>query len=393
MTSDSEDEEQMIEVLPDVIKGWLLLEKAGLDSLERSIIQSDIKSRFTLLGVENSLRAHWTDDQVKRRDEGGKHHAHFEDWDEDEDAPPQPFDADYFDDWSEEDMVLYQSAQAEEAQAWAQIQDGRRTLKAARERQKEVRLNRKFFPSKGRGKSGVGKHPGGSSSSARAEGPCLRCGKAHATRMCPQRNESEEKGTFQADASAEFIYYAETLFGEHQNPEEAMAANGNMKMSTQEAMKAGFGVLDPGATRTMGSITALEHARAVCLQQHRQDNVAAINVDERPVFAFADSETAKCSSTILLSLPVAEQRMKLRVHALDKGSVPVLLSIDTLKPMRAIVDYGRDEVVFVGINPQKCVKLSTTSTGHQILPLTQDFMKEARDLQAPVHRLGCLRSE
>ena len=56
-----------VDILPDVVQGWLLLEKAGLD-LEKSIIQSDIKSHFSLEGVENSLRAHWTDGQVRRRD-------------------------------------------------------------------------------------------------------------------------------------------------------------------------------------------------------------------------------------------------------------------------------------------------------------------------------------
>ena len=38
---DSDYEEQLVEILPDVVKGWLLLEKAGLDSLERGIIQSE----------------------------------------------------------------------------------------------------------------------------------------------------------------------------------------------------------------------------------------------------------------------------------------------------------------------------------------------------------------
>ena len=73
--------------------------------------------------------------------------------------------------------------------------------------------------------------------------------------------------------------------------------------------------------------------------------------------------------------------MKLRVHALDNGTVPVLLSIDTLKRMKAIVDYGNDEVVFVAVNPQKCV---STATGHQILPLARDFMSGARSVQRPV---------
>ena len=80
--------------------------------------------------------------------------------------------------------------------------------------------------------------------------------------------------------------------------------------------------------------------------------------------------------------------MRLRVHALDRGQVPILLSIDTLKKLGAIVDYGRDEAVFRSVDPQRCVKLETTVTCHQILPLTKDFMKQGYPLEAPVSRIG-----
>ena len=49
------DEEDFVEILPDAIKGWLLLEKASLDAMERQLIQSEIRGNFTLSAVENSL--------------------------------------------------------------------------------------------------------------------------------------------------------------------------------------------------------------------------------------------------------------------------------------------------------------------------------------------------
>ena len=52
-------------------------------------------------------------------------------------------DDSFFEDLSEEDVALYQAARQSEAEAWAQVQQGRRTLREARERQKEVRLGRK----------------------------------------------------------------------------------------------------------------------------------------------------------------------------------------------------------------------------------------------------------
>ena len=394
--TDSEEEEPLVEVLPDVIKGWLLLEKAGLDTLEKSIIQSDIKSQFTLLNVENSLRAHWTDEQIRRRDGESRAQANFEDLGSEEDAP-QGVSASFFEEW---DIILFQSAQQAEVEAWAQIQQGRRTLREARERQKEVRLGRKFFTGKGRGKSSYSSnsgparpHPSGPSSSG--EGHVFNV-KKNFHQELSQKTERPEQGHFQADAESEFIFYtnAETLFGDSMVPDsEAMAAVENGKLTTQQAMRAGYGVLDPGATRTMGSIEALEHARNVHWQQHQKDNIASVDVDERPTFGFADSETARCSSTVLLQTQVAQQNMKLRAHALDKGSVPVLFSIDSLRRMGAVIDYGRDEAVFVRVNPQRRVKLQTTSTGHQILPLTRDFMQGATDLREPFLRLGSSSAE
>ena len=56
--------------------------------------------------------------------------------------------------------------------------------------------------------------------------------------------------------------------------------------------------------------------------------------------------------------------------------------------MRAIVDYGNDEAVFVAVNPDKCVPLETTATGHQVIPLARDFMREGYQLKAPVRRIG-----
>ncbi|CAK9089508.1 Copia protein [Durusdinium trenchii] len=65
---DEDDEEDFVEILPDVIKGWLLLEKANLDGMERSLIQSEVKNNFSLANVEVALRSHFTDETIKKRD-------------------------------------------------------------------------------------------------------------------------------------------------------------------------------------------------------------------------------------------------------------------------------------------------------------------------------------
>ena len=72
-----DDEEDFIEILPEPIKGWLLLEKAGLDHMERSLIQSEVKGQFNLVAVENALRSHFTDDAIKRKDGDARHGAYY----------------------------------------------------------------------------------------------------------------------------------------------------------------------------------------------------------------------------------------------------------------------------------------------------------------------------
>ena len=107
---DDEDEEMTVDILPDVVQGWLLLE---------SIIQCDIKSHFSLQGV--SLRAHWTDSQVRRRDGADdRHQANFEDLDWDEQDETLEWDQGYFENWDPSDIALFQEDEAVEQEAWAQ---------------------------------------------------------------------------------------------------------------------------------------------------------------------------------------------------------------------------------------------------------------------------------
>ena len=128
-----DDEEDFIEILPEPIKGWLLLEKAGLDHMERSLIQSEVKGQFNLVSVENALRSHFTDDAIKRKDGDARHGAFYYD-DEEEAAEEywQEEDESFLSEVSDSAVAYFQQAKQHEQQAWAQIQQGRQTLREAR---------------------------------------------------------------------------------------------------------------------------------------------------------------------------------------------------------------------------------------------------------------------
>ena len=172
------------------------------------MILSDLKSNFTLAGVENALRSHWTDDAIKRCDDDPRHHSHYQDEEDDISEPDMERDDAFFDDMTSQQVACYREAQQQEQEAWMQVQHTRRTLRDARARQHDVRMGRKFYkPSWQKGGSGGGGRsrstPIGAAPSSGGNS-CLKCGKNHQTSECPQRD--TEHG-LEAQELAEFTYY------------------------------------------------------------------------------------------------------------------------------------------------------------------------------------------
>ncbi len=389
MGDSEDDEEDFIEILPDVIKGWLLLEKAGLDHMERNLVQSEVRGDFPLQAVENSLRSHFTDDAIKKKD-GEARHAMFGDEDGDEDYIPWEEDESFYEDMTEEAVALYQQAKEEEHEAWAMIQQGRQTLKEARSKQHDVKMGRRYddFGGKKSGK-GSGKNNSGKGSGSRTYGPCARCGRGHDTQYCPKKKEETAKN-FEAEEHSEYIYGCQAI--EDRGKAFCWTNLEKDALSTSDVVKGGYGVLDGGATKTMASVAAIE-----CLQNISRERdlpgITKVDMDERPTFGFANSDRNQCVSTCYFKIPTAEQEMSLKIHALDQGQAPVLISVDSLRKMGAVVDFSTDEVVFTKINPNKLVKMSRSAAGHQLIPLTADFMEQGVQLSQAVTSLRALVQE
>ena len=385
---DEDDEEDFVEILPDVIKGWLLLEKANLDGMERSLIQSEVKNSFTLNNVEVALRSHFTDEAIKKRD-GEVKQAMYEDDDEE----PWEEDASFYEDLPSEALAMYQQAKSEEHEAWAQLQQARQTLREARARQHEVRMGRKFYPpfdrrkGQSKGKSVVrdGQPSGSAARGKGGSGPCARCGQDHDRQHCPKK--SDDSKSFEAVEQSEFVFGVSEL----KPPADAFCwtniedTNKNV-VPGDRVLREGYGVLDGGATKTMASLHAIE-----CLQSKARElqlpGLTKVDLSDRPTFGFGNSERSQCISTCYVHIPTSEKQMSLRVHALDKGSAPILVSVDTLRKMGAIVDFRTDEAIFTTLADQTLVQLERSSTGHQLIPLTKDFLKAGAPLAKKVESL------
>lgn len=109
---------------------------------------------------------------------------------------------------------------------------------------------------------------------------------------------------------------------------------GHDNLTTHEVMTEGYGVLDGGATRTMGSIEAIQNLQNKC-RERDLPGITRVDVDERPTFGFGNSDRGQCVSTCYLKVPCRDQSMSMKIHALDQGNAPVLISVDTLRKMGA----------------------------------------------------------
>ena len=175
---------------------------------------------------------------------------------------------------------------------------------------------------------------------------------------------------------APFVCYAQTSEG-------ALAAG----PTTKEAVDAGCCVIDGGATKTIGSVRALEQIFKRNIEKHGKDRVEKVDLSDRPVFGFGNSSEGQCVSTIHLGVDANQHQGKLLVHALDEGEGPVLFSIDALRKLDALIDFRRDLVVFRELDPCKVISLKRSQTGHQLLDLTADLFDNARGTNKPVPSL------
>lgn len=376
-------EQPELELLPSFVQGWLLLQDAGLEAMERNNILAAIKGNFELGRVAQELRNQWVDDDLKRRDQSGRGSA-WATWDdpdeienEDEQAPDWSFLA--ASGLSEEGLALMQDAESEAQSAMAAIEKGRRTLKDARTRQHYVKMSRQYY---GNGRGSWSKPPGG-----RRDGPtstststCLRCGGGHRTDACPKKsNNSGTAAMASIQEEAPCVCFAED--------QACVAAEEAWMLTTQQAMEQGKAVIDGGATRTIGSVAAVEKLMELNSSNGGDPGLQRLDPELRPVFGFGNSSSDRCLSTAWMKISAGGRDGELKIHTLDKGSGPILFSIETLRALGAIVDFSEDLIVFQKLDPKRVIQMERSCTGHQLLPLAEDWFKQSTTADTAVPSL------
>ena len=98
----------------------------------------------------------------------------------------------------------------------------------------------------------------------------------------------------------------------------------NYAKTTQEAIEAGMGIIDGGATRTLSSVFALEKLMACNVAKYGRDGVMEIDVNDRPTFGFGNPSKDTCISTAKIENGANDKPGELKIQALDKGTGPIL---------------------------------------------------------------------
>ena len=106
--------------------------------------------------------------------------------------------------------------------------------------------------------------------------------------------------------------------------------------------------------------------------------VAAVDLCDRPIFGFGNGGENQCASTVNLRIAANQRQGELRVHCLDTGDGPLQLSVDSLRKMKAVVDFAEDLICFRALDPRRVVKVERSATEHQLLPMTEDLLATAR---------------
>ena len=392
--------EQLPEILPDFVQGWLLFMDSGLDVMERNVLHAELKGSFGVREVEEVLRKHWSDPDLKKRDaEKGRYVANLGvEVTEEEVAcfgDPEVGDLEA-EGFSAEEIQVWMSEEDAVQKALAVMQDARRTLRDARARQHAVRMSRKFYPDRPQ-ISGGGRRDGGMWKQLQKPQTgiqCFRCGGPHKVAECKEKPKDSGQANV-ATEEAPLVFMSEQALHEKRETEFlALHANGEMVnqpnmafLSTDKVVSQGKAVLDGGATRTIGSIAALEQVATLNTEKRGSTGVSKIDFNDRPVFGFGNSSKNQCASTAELSVPLGGKDGKLRVHALDQGSAPVLLSVHSLRALGAVIDFEHDLAVFRKVDPTRMIPLERSTAGHQVMPLTEDVYDRAIQLKTPLKAL------
>lgn len=299
--------------------------------------------------VARALREQWSDGDLAKHDKT-KANALFEE----EDAYYNEDDMEGIDQMSEETKEAYMVEQERIENALEAIRVNKTTLKEARWNQKQMKLNRNYFPKKPL------------QTAPRSGVKCFKCGGPHFLAQCPQRNQKDAKVVTEA---AEIAFGASEIDMMPQSKMEAACSSVEMAMAATQALEQCMGIIDSGATASLGSIDAMENIVKRNLAQTGEARVG-LDLEKKPTFKFGNGQTKTCVSTAQVQMDAGDRRGCMEVHVHDTPQQPILVSRKALKSLGAVIDFENNQVIYSNIDDKAVIRLVEAENGHLLMPLT-----------------------
>ena len=362
--------------IPEFLAGFLLLHRANLDTHERSQVMAAIRGEFSTASVGKALRELWSDDDLARRDRSKMSSALMveEEGEEELEALHADLEDPEIQLLDEESREAYFVEQDKAEEALEAMRTQKATLKEARWKQKQIKLGRGYFPPKPFAPRPTSQN----TSQARGDLKCFRCGGPHLARNCP--NPSKEARVAEQEAHFAFSAEEDILFGEKVRAQgnpilggEYAGHVGDPAMTPQEMILKCQGIIDSGATSSLGSIEALEAVMNANLREHG-DSQITIDTRERPTFRFGNGQTRECVSTAHVGISAGDQKGEMTVHVHDAPNQPVLVSRKALARLGAVIDFGEKVAIYKKVDATRVVPLREAQNGHLLMPLTGDIL-------------------
>ena len=327
-----------------------------------------IRGEFSTESVGRALREQWSDDDLAKRDKAKCAQAMFADNLEEEldgimgGEEDEAFTADEMD---EDLREAYMVEQSRIESAMAAIQAQKTTLKDAKWKQKQLKLSRGFYPPKPFQKS-----QNSFKKVTSSEKRCFRCNGPHLIADCPVKQ--QEARVSEEAAQIAFSAWQESeqagLLGE-----ECMEA-----VSTEKAVESCMGIIDSGATSSLGSAEALERIMLQNLES-TGDSKMQINVHKRPTFKFGNGQKKDCLSTVSVEVGAGDKQGLMEIHVHDTPGQPVLISRKALKSLGAVIDFGEGLAIYKQVDGRKVVRLNEADNGHLLMPITGNILSGAQE--------------
>ena len=178
---------------------------------------------------------------------------------------------------------------------------------------------------------------------------------------------------------------AEVAFKAHQ--ESLSCEQAQVSAEVCENIRLGKGIIDCGATATLGSVAAVEALMRNHWTKKGSDGVE-VDVNTTPTFRFGNNGTQACVSTAKVKVDCGEKVGDMSIHVHDLPNQPILVSIKSLRALGAVVDFGRNEVIYRSICPLSVVRLEQAANGHLLMPLSDNLLAGATRRKQAFGALG-----